>query len=764
MSTNERLTKAETAIRNHNARLLAITPSHITWAAVGVFVGYGCKVTEGDSDSDMIVSLEGQASGDSSYLNPYASANPTREFQYPNVALCLGGSFFSTDTAATVADAPAAGSARYDIAYIFAGQQDAGFAVAEGTPSAGVLSDYTSNGLQTGAYGEESPDYDPVLPAGALPVARIYVAPEATAITDSDIADLRSFAAPTALASAVSAAEEWANKAEDSLVSSAAGGNMVDEYSALHHAAKASDDRVLAEAAATAAANSAAGAAEIVNIDDVQLFTNQKTLSQAVNSTVAASGSNGIQVVSSTVFNLGNGNATIDVEVMLPDYTPSSTVYLAHKIQDSTNFWSFVLNTDGTIEFLAKVSNVNIISSLPSSIALTTENGKPTRISVVIVRETASAAGSLTYYENCQQLGSTRTIASAATVSLSNTGSLYISGTSLVRHASRLQGFRLFNRALTSVEVLDLLFSGVAFADKWGSQTPVYQSDFSAGVDGWSTATGTAAGNIDSIGGEDDWLQLMVDNANSTHSIRKSILEAGKKYKGSLKYHIPSGQSNVTSISLWADNGFTVIASGLNVLDTPTTVEFEFTQATGTEFRVYANDGAAFQDAGGDDVFYIKEVQITQIGAVLALEPEGIDASLQWKDSSTNQLHAILPAAGATPVRPTKRFEIRHTNTWAGTHELQYAGGVNQNILPTNAWIDSWVYKIEGATIEDIIAGDGSDTDHWVAATSGLAAGKGQFTLATNYDDGTNRKLTIDPDANFTGSIHSTIRGIVMED
>jgi len=37
----------------------------------------------------------------------------------------------------------------------------------------------------------------------------------------------------------VTYAEEWANKAEDSLVSVAAGGNGVDEYSAKHHAAKA---------------------------------------------------------------------------------------------------------------------------------------------------------------------------------------------------------------------------------------------------------------------------------------------------------------------------------------------------------------------------------------------------------------------------------------------------------------------------------------------------------------------------------------------
>jgi len=50
-----------------------------------------------------------------------------------------------------------------------------------------------------------------------------------------------------------------------------------------------------------------------------------------------------------------------------------------------------------------------------------------------------------------------------------------------------------------------VLLIGTAFIDKLPL---VYSSDFSAGVDGWTTAQGTAAGNIDSIGGVDNWLRL----------------------------------------------------------------------------------------------------------------------------------------------------------------------------------------------------------------------------------------------------------------
>jgi len=50
----------------------------------------------------------------------------------------------------------------------------------------------------------------------------------------------------TFVANSQAYAEEWANKAEDSLVSTAAGGDGVDDYSAMHHATKASASEVAA--------------------------------------------------------------------------------------------------------------------------------------------------------------------------------------------------------------------------------------------------------------------------------------------------------------------------------------------------------------------------------------------------------------------------------------------------------------------------------------------------------------------------------------
>lgn len=192
-SINQRIQGNEIEISNLNARILAITPNNLIFAALGAFVKYGCKVTEGSDNTDLIVALEGQASGDSANLNPDLSVTPTRQFEFANIASLKGGDFVSNDTSATVTTAPTTGTSRYDIAYIFAGKEGAGFAIAAGSPSASVLSDFTANGLQTGEFGEESPDFDPSIPVGAVAVARIYVAEDVTAIVDADIADLRSF-------------------------------------------------------------------------------------------------------------------------------------------------------------------------------------------------------------------------------------------------------------------------------------------------------------------------------------------------------------------------------------------------------------------------------------------------------------------------------------------------------------------------------------------------------------------------------------------
>ena len=149
------------------------------------------------------------------------------------------------------------------------------------------------------------------------------------------------------------------------------------------------------------------------------------------------------------------------------------------------------------------------------------------------------------------------------------------------------------------------------------------------------------------------------------------------------------------------------------------------------------------------------------------MEPEGIQpAPGQWLDSSSNKLHAWQPATGSSLTRYKKTFEIRGINTWAGTHEAQsitMLTDASRAMLPVDCYITDIIGVITGSTIEDIIIGDGSDTDRWVEITTGLAAGTVAFTVANRISDGTNYEMVVDPDANFTGSIEWTIRGIIID-
>lgn len=93
------------------------------------------------------------------------------------------------------------------------------------------------------------------------------------------------------IVAAVGWAEEWANKAVGVLVSSAAGGNGVDEYSALHHATSAAGSATAASNSETAAAasESAAAASETAAAASESAAATSET--NAAASETAASGS-----------------------------------------------------------------------------------------------------------------------------------------------------------------------------------------------------------------------------------------------------------------------------------------------------------------------------------------------------------------------------------------------------------------------------------------------------------------------------------------
>jgi len=188
-SVSDKLQALEQTQNNLLARVAAQPLSTVYQAFVGSFVAFGCKVTEGTTSTDYTIKLEGQALGDESHLNPDIAIPPIEEHEYPNIAFAYKA-FVSDDLRVKVEAGPTTGLARYDIASLFMGVAGPGFAVATGTPSSATKTDYDTNGLKSTPYDAA---YDPTLPIGALPVARIYIEDVFIGIANAQIADLRSF-------------------------------------------------------------------------------------------------------------------------------------------------------------------------------------------------------------------------------------------------------------------------------------------------------------------------------------------------------------------------------------------------------------------------------------------------------------------------------------------------------------------------------------------------------------------------------------------
>ncbi len=147
-----------------------------------------------------------------------------------------------------------------------------------------------------------------------------------------------------------------------------------------------------------------------------------------------------------------------------------------------------------------------------------------------------------------------------------------------------------------------------------------YTSDFSAGADGWTATNGAVAGNIDSIAGFDDWLRFTCDTTDGFHNLVSptSWLTVGDRYRITLDCYIPSSNSDLAAIMVYSGGTAIPGTAGDIVDDTDNIVSLTFDfHAIETHMRIYGNTGSgfSFQDAGGDDVFYVRNIVITHFAS-----------------------------------------------------------------------------------------------------------------------------------------------------
>ena len=146
-----------------------------------------------------------------------------------------------------------------------------------------------------------------------------------------------------------------------------------------------------------------------------------------------------------------------------------------------------------------------------------------------------------------------------------------------------------------------------------------YNSDYSAGDDGWTTTgAGNRDGNIDGIGGRDDNLRFTSTSSDITTNsyLRKnSILEEGSKYTVTFDFYIPSSNNRLNEIASIQIGGQTIDLSSLTALDQWVSASAtSTTEATATNIIIRWEDSSESGDATGD-VAYIRNVSITSVAS-----------------------------------------------------------------------------------------------------------------------------------------------------
>jgi hypothetical protein len=478
------------------------------------------------------------------------------------------------------------------------------------------------------------------------------------------------------------------------------------------------------------------------NFTNLDTYIDQRTnpLTQAVRvaMTAAASASNGMQALDNANLRFGLGDFTLHW-----DGVTSGTTANAHLISKIGTYSYELLQPPTGLLRLSILGSLSggVAANIESTVVNTKADAKFTA-----TYTRGSPNDTVTFYVDGAQLGAAVTTPTKGLIDPET--ALNISGRSSgLRENTQTRQAIIYNRALSAAEVLSLCVSGPALADIEASQVGLVTGDnstFASDTGFWVRAGGT----ITISGGA-----CVFSSSTDAHSLSRSgLVSANKRYRVqyTIKNYVSGGVRTSYGLALI---GATRSANG-------TYVEEVTVPATGNgAFYIFGESAAS-------TTLELDDIEITQIGITGQWNAKDAQSNTgQIFDSSGNKNHALLPAAGATIIgRPTsQQQQVRWTNAWDGTNELQYIGGVNQAILPANAYIESIIGTVSGATPHDIIIGDGSDTDRYVTITTGLAAGTTSFTLANRTTDGTNLKLTVDPDTNATMSIAWVISYRILE-
>lgn len=310
--------------------------------------------------------------------------------------------------------------------------------------------------------------------------------------------------------------------------------------------------------------------------------------------------------------------------------------------------------------------------------------------------------------------------------------------TSNASSAQSIFGLRLANVAMTEAQLRTEYERGEPGAEwSWGSKTPLYTSDFSAGVDGWSVNAATAVGNIDAIGGQDNNLRVTLSGGSSSlHQVDRTFATGlGRRYKYSVDVYIPSANAASLVIALLANGGSTTLAAAATE-DAWTTISGEFAEISDKAVRVRVS-GTVNADG---DIFYLRNFTVTPLGYTARLRTDTA-AGLTALDGSANKQDFVLSTTGVTVSPDGRRQIIRPgalTFGGAGTQQLFGASVVDT----AKKWRVAHVSGTCNASVNLSLGNTGSGTQY-ISAQAVTAADFDIGTFASRVISGANLYATL---------------------
>lgn len=139
-----------------------------------------------------------------------------------------------------------------------------------------------------------------------------------------------------------------------------------------------------------------------------------------------------------------------------------------------------------------------------------------------------------------------------------------------------------------------------------------YTSNFSAGADGFTGIAGTATGNQDAIGGEDDWLEVAGNSAVNVHYARKtSAVTTNNVHYGTVSVYIDAGNSVVDGIAIGNLSAGYVKIESITKGSVQTFPFYHYSRSADLDIILLSGANLAFDDSG--ESLYVKAISFSEV-------------------------------------------------------------------------------------------------------------------------------------------------------